>query len=255
MRVAVVGATGLVGGRVSASLASRGHEVVGVSRGDGVDLSTEVVDRLAERLQGVDAVLDVTNVITQDRAEAIDFFSTVARTVSAAAQRVGASRIVLLSIIGVDGIPDDAHYAGKYAQEVAYREHAADALVVVRAAHFHDFAEMALGWGRAEDAATIPDFPVQPVDVDVVVDALVQAVTGAAPYAMLPGAVEVAGPLLERLPDLVTRLLDARGEQVRVVAAQASPELAGGACVPGPGAVLAGPSFDEWLGSQSSRGG
>lgn len=246
MRVAVAGSTGQVGRRLQEALGQGGHEVIGLSRATDFDLAdTRVVEALTHRLVDVDAVVDVTNVITQDLVEATGFFAAVAKNVGKAATAAGVSRTVLLSIIGVDGIPHDAHYAGKYRQEQVYREHA-PGVHVVRAAHFHEFAEMALEWGLAEDRVTVPDFPVQPVHLDVVVATILRAAIGTPVSTM----VDVAGPRPERLVDMVDRVVRARGARLEVVPVPASPELSAGACVPGPDAQCSGPTFDDWLKSE-----
>ncbi|MEQ4206780.1 NAD-dependent epimerase/dehydratase family protein [Actinopolymorpha sp. B17G11] len=243
MRVAVGGSTGQVGRLLNQALRNAGHDVVGLSRAVGFDLAdTGVVNVLAERLADVDAVVDVTNVITQDRAESASFFSAVAENIGKAATAAGVSRTVLLSIVGVDGIPNDAHYAAKYLQEQTHREYA-PGVHIVRAAQFHEFSEMVLEWGRDRDRTTVPDFPVRPVHLDVVVSALLEAAAGTPVSTML----DVAGPRPERLADMVTRLVRARGERLEVLAVPASPELNAGACIPGADALIAGPSFDEWL--------
>jgi uncharacterized protein YbjT (DUF2867 family) len=243
MRIVLAGATGLVGRRVEALLDAAGHEVVGLSRAHGWDLSSPVdQESLTELLIGAEALIDVTNVITQDRDEAITFFEAVARHLAQAAASARVQRAVLLSIIGVDGIPHDAHYVGKYRQELAYRQHFPD-VRVVRAAQFHEFPGMALAWGRDGDRAVVPDFPVQPVDVEAVVRVLIEAAAVAPAWMTL----ELAGPRQERLPDLASRLVRARGEHIQVVRGPASPELAAGACLPSGDALIAGPSFDEWL--------
>jgi uncharacterized protein YbjT (DUF2867 family) len=244
MRIAVAGSTGQVGRRLENCLRRDGHEVIGLSRAEGCDLAVVGADHaaLARRLHGSDAVIDVTNLISQDPVESTAFFTTVASNVSRAAAQAGVKTTVLLSIIGVDGIPHDAHYAAKYQQELVYQGQAPDPRVV-RAAQFHEFAGMVLDWGRDGGRTNVPDFPVQPVHLDVVVRALAGAATGALDQAQI----DVAGPRVERLPDLVTRLVRARGEQIDVVPAPASQQLAAGACLPAPGAMVAGPSFDDWL--------
>jgi uncharacterized protein YbjT (DUF2867 family) len=250
MRIAVAGATGQVGQRLEVWLRRAGHQVIGLSRAQGWDLAAEGAgdDALARRLDGVDAVIDVTNVISQDQQEATDFFTTVAGHLGRAAARAGVERAVVLSIIGVDRIPHDAHYAAKYRQELVYQEQAPGPRVV-RAAHFHQFAGMVLEWGRDGGRTSVPDFPVQPVHLDVVVQALCDAATD----AFADRQIDVAGPRVERLPDLVARLARARSEQLEVLPAAASPELAAGACLAGPDALVAGPAFDEWLAAEAPR--
>ena len=55
----------------------------------------------------------------------------------------------------------------------------------------------------------------------------------------------------ERLPELVERLVAARGDQIRAAPAPVSPAVRDGALPPGPDAELAGvrarPDFDGWL--------
>ena len=243
MRIALVGSTGQVGRRLEIFLRRVGHEVVGLSRANGWDMTVAgIEDPLTDRLAGTDAVVDVTNVISEDRDGTADFFTHVARNVGRAATRAKVERTVVLSIIGVDGLPDDAHYAGKYAQELAYRDHG-PGVHVVRAAHFHQFAGMVVERGRDGERAQVPDFPVQPVHLDVVVRALSDAATGNLGVVSL----DVAGPHVEQLPDLAARLVRARGDELDIVATPASPGLAAGACLAGPDALVSGPSFEEWL--------
>jgi uncharacterized protein YbjT (DUF2867 family) len=250
MRIAIAGSTGQVGRRLEARLRSGGHEVLGLSRSQGFDLTAGGASEvLVRRLEGVQAVVDVTNLTSRDRDATTSFFSGVAHTVGQAAARSGVRRTVVLSIIGVDGIPDDAHYAGKYQQELAYREQA-PGLTVIRAAQFHEFTPMVVEWGRDGRRTTVPDFPLQPVDLEVVVEVLHDAATGVHDR----GDIDVAGPRVEQLPDLAARLVRAAGEDLEVATSAASPELASGACLPGPGAIVAGRSFDEWLRAEYAAG-
>jgi hypothetical protein len=64
---------------------------------------------------------------------------------------------------------------------------------------------------------------------------------------------EVAGPRAERLADVARLLIAHRGEAVLVetVTDSSDPDqrlYAEGALLPGPDAVLAGPTFEDWLG-------
>lgn len=62
MRIAVAGGTGVVGRHVVERLAEAGHEAVVLARSQGVDLMTG--HGLLASLEGVDAVIDVSNVET-----------------------------------------------------------------------------------------------------------------------------------------------------------------------------------------------
>jgi putative NADH-flavin reductase len=65
MRVAVVGATGRIGRRTVEALERRDHEIVGISRTQGVDVYTG--EGLAKALTGVDAVVDASSCAATER--------------------------------------------------------------------------------------------------------------------------------------------------------------------------------------------
>jgi uncharacterized protein YbjT (DUF2867 family) len=234
MRIAIAGATGLVGRPLAAAARAAGHEVVELSRSQGVDLS----DGSGLDLTGVDVVIDVTNSPTVEEGPATDFFTTVAEHLGDAASAAGVTRTIVLSIIGVDNTPEDGYFVAKYAHERVTREHAPRAQVL-RAAQFHDFAGQMLGRRREGDRATIPDQPIQPVELDEVVRRLLAKATGEDARPL----VELAGPRPERLPELVARL----DPSVSVMPQPVSRAVAGGALRPGPYAIIAGVDFDTWL--------
>ncbi len=153
MHIAVAGSTGLVGSHVVALLEEQGHTVTGIARETGIDLLTG--DGLDEVLAGVDSLVDVTQSPTVDLA-AVDFFEQVAANLGDAATRAGIGRTVVLSIIGIDDVPELDYYVAKVAQERAHHAHS-PGLHILRAAQFHEFAGMSIGWGLDGDTTTIPD--------------------------------------------------------------------------------------------------
>ncbi len=114
MRIAVAGATGTVGRHVVEVARERGHEVVGLTRSAGVDLTTG--EGLAARLEAVDVVVDVTSTRAQSRKGAEAFFGSVTRTLTTAERAAGIGHHVALSIIGIDRVPS-GYYRGKQLQE------------------------------------------------------------------------------------------------------------------------------------------
>ena len=96
MRVAVAGGTGVVGSRVVEALRADGHDAVALSRRTGVDLTTG--EGLDAAVEGVDAVVDTSNVSTLSADAAIRFFQTATGNLVAAAARAGVPHLVLLSI-------------------------------------------------------------------------------------------------------------------------------------------------------------
>ncbi|MDG4786458.1 NAD(P)H-binding protein [Micromonospora sp. WMMD1102] len=246
MRIAVAGATGNIGARTVAALERAGQEVVRISRAQGVDLS--IGEGLERALTGVDTVVDVSNGPATDRAEAVDFFGTATRNLLAAGERAGVRHHVLLSIVGIDRVEGNAHYAGKREQE---RLVAAGPLpwTIVPATQFHDFAAMVAGWTERDGVATIAPLLVQPIAPADVADVLAEIAVGE-PRGRHP---DVAGPEPQDLVDMARRTNEARGHRVRLVPTWSGlfgPAMAGTVLLPGEGARITPTTFDEWLAEQ-----
>ena len=243
MRIAVAGATGVVGTYVVQVARARGHEVVGLARSLGVDLSTGA--GLAERLAGVEAVVDTTSVATQKRAVAEAFFGGVTRTLQEAEAAAGVGHHVTLSIVGIDRVPS-GYYQGKLLQEQVV---AAGAVPwsILRATQFHEFAQQALGFVRIGPLSLVPRMTSQPVAAVEVAQALVELVEEG-PAGRVD---DLAGPEVLQMTDLARRVSQAHGLGRRVVPVRL-PGAAGSA-MRGRGLLpdLDGPrghlSFDAWL--------
>lgn len=235
MRIAIAGATGLVGRPLTEAARGAGHDVVEISRSQGVDLITGA----GLDLTGVEAVIDVTNAPAQEEEPATAYFVAVAEHLGRAATSAGVTRTVLLSIIGLDRTADEGgYYAAKLAHERATLEHAPGACLL-RAAQFHDFAGQMLSWRREGDRVEIPDQPIQPVAIAEVVRVLLDLAVDPNPRPV----VELAGPKREQLPDLVRQV----DPGVTVVPLPVSDTLREGAPLPGPDAIIAGPDFGTWI--------
>lgn len=244
MKIAVAGATGLIGAQLTTLAREEGHDVVELARSTGFDLlQSDGADRLREALTGVEAVVDVTS--SADPTGVETFFTTVARNLGQAATGAGVARTVVLSIVGVDRSPDFDYYVAKLAHERATREHAPGP-IVLRATQFHEFAGQMLAWNTHDGVVQVMDVPSQPVATGEVVRVLLDLATGA-----LTGDQDLAGPRPERLVDQVRALVDRAGSDVTVEAAPAAPSMAGGSMLPGPGALLRGPDWATWLDQQA----
>lgn len=249
MRIAVVGGTGLVGREVVDVLTGLGHEAIVIARSHGVDLTTGA--GLDHALQHVEALVDVSNSTASDPAVSRSFFETAAGLLLDAEQRAGVRHHVVLSIVGVDRVQSNGHYAGKRLQE-QLASTGPIPVSILRATQFHDFASMVVGWTRDHDVAIVPPLLVQPVAVTDVAEVLVEIVTSA-PQERLT---EIAGPDRHDLVDMARRTLAARGDAVRLVPSWRggvfSPEMAGEVLLPGPGARIAPTSFETWLAAQDA---
>jgi uncharacterized protein YbjT (DUF2867 family) len=248
MRIAVIGGTGLVGRYAVAAAGRAGHDVVVVARSHGVDVIGG--KGLDDALAGVEAVVDATNFQAREAEETTQLFGAAMTNLLAAEQRRRVRHHVLLSIVGVDRIEGNAHYAGKRMQEKLL---VAGPIpwTIQRATQFHEFAAMVVGWTRQGAAAAVPPLLVQPVAAQDVADVLVELAAGA-PQGR---AADLAGPEPQDLVDMARRTLAALGEPIRLVPSWRSGVLgadaAGEVLLPGPEARLARTTFDAWLQERS----
>ena len=106
MRIAIAGATGLIGSQLTALARKEGHEVVEIARETGFDLLAPEPGQLEAALTGADAVVDVTSTGgLLDDQPTLDFFTGVATNLGRAATAAGVPRTVTLSIVGIDEEP------------------------------------------------------------------------------------------------------------------------------------------------------
>ena len=220
-----------------------GHEAFAISRSAGQDLSTGA--GLDEALQGVDAVVDVSNTQSQDEAEIVDFFGSATRNLLAAEERAGVGHHVLLSIVGIDDKRTVPHYAGKRAQEALVVDGPIP-WTIVRATQFHDFPAMAAEWTEHDGAATVAPLLLQPIAPADVADILVDVAVNAPQRRRI----DIAGPRTEDFVDMARRTFAARGKQVQLEVTWRGMyqlEMSGEAMLPGADARIGPTSFDEWL--------
>jgi uncharacterized protein YbjT (DUF2867 family) len=253
MRLLVTGGSGVVGRPTAAELIRRGHSVALLTRrGTGGppgaesfagDLTTGA--GLDRALSGVDCVIDCANVRTTRRSAAVTYFTDTTRRLGELARTAGVGHYVVLSIVGVDVVPF-GYYEGKLAQERLALDGPVPASVL-RATQFHEFPGQLLQQLRLGRLAVVPDMLSQPIAAAEVGVALAE-VAEAGPQGRVP---DIAGPRPERMPDLARRLVR-HLDQRRWIVGLPLPGKTGrlmrsGALLPGPDAVLRGPSFAEWL--------
>jgi uncharacterized protein YbjT (DUF2867 family) len=244
-KIAVAGATGRLGRPTVETLRERGHEVVPISRGNGVDVITG--EGLAAALDGVDLVIDAATGPTPEGAA--EFFATSARNLQQAGAERGVDDILVVSIIGTDHF-HTGYNAAKATQERAHLDGPVPARVL-RAAQFHEFVAELVEWGRQGDVSYVPEMRTQPVAARSVAEALADLVdeTDSAPLGN-PIA-EVAGPRDESLVEAAGLFAAQQGNGLRIEAAEWPEDPEGlypaGALLPGPVAKLAGPTYEEWL--------
>ena len=256
MKIAVAGATGRVGRHVVDVLKAEGHDVVAMSRSSGVDVVTG--QGLALALTGVECIIDAATGPSPDQKAATEFFTAAARNLHQAGERAGVRRMVVVSIIGTDRFT-----AGYGAAKIAHEKAMLSGPIpvrVLRAAQFHEFVAQLVEWGRQGEVSLVPRMRIQPVAARTVAQALADLAadpeSAPAPGSSEVPMLEIAGPREENLADLARLLVARRGDPLRIEGASdpADPDrdlYETGALLPGPDAILAGPTFEEWLDSTS----
>ncbi|GEK04378.1 SDR family oxidoreductase [Streptomyces sp. 1-11] len=209
MKIAVIGGTGLIGSQVVADLRAAGHEAVPHSKSTGIDVISG--QGLDDALRGADVVVNLTNSPTFDEASPA-FFQTSMDNLLAAADRAGVGHFVILSIVGVDQVPELDYYKAKLLQEqilaagpVPYS--------IVRATQFMDFMDAVLSWTADGDTVRLPATPIQPIASKDVARAVAEVAAG----APLNGIRSVAGPEVFTLDELGRITLSHKGDDRSVV--------------------------------------
>lgn len=209
MKFAIIGGTGLIGSQVVRNLTAAGHEAVPHSQSTGVDV---VSGRgLDEAVAGVDVVVNLTNSPTFDEASPA-FFQSSMDNLLGAARKGGVGHVVILSIVGVDQVPELDYYRAKVLQEEIL---AASGIPysIVRATQFMEFIDAVLSWTADGDTVRLPATPIQPIASRDVARAVAEVAAG----EPLNGIRTVAGPDIFPLDELGRITLSRKGDGRTVV--------------------------------------
>lgn len=210
MRVAVVGASGLIGTKVVALLSADGHDVVAASRSSGVDVVSGA--GLADALAGAHALVDVTNSPSFEADAIMAFFTTSATNIAEAARSAGVGHYVALSIVGVDGLPDSPYMRAKVAQERIITESGLPHSIV-RATQFAEFTDGIVESLTVGDEVRVPDALIQPIPADEVA----ATVARAAVAEPINGIVNIGGPMKIAFEQMARDVLARRGDGTKTV--------------------------------------
>ncbi|MEV7224812.1 NAD(P)H-binding protein [Streptomyces sp. V17-9] len=209
MKIAVIGGTGLIGSQVVEKLNADGHQAVPHSLSTGVDVVDGAgVDRAVE---GADAVVNLTNSPTFDDASPA-FFRTSMDNLLAAADRAGVGHFVVLSIVGVDQVPELDYYRAKLLQEEILRRGPVP-YSIVRATQFMEFMEAVMSWTSDGDTVRLPATPIQPIAAKDVAAEVADVAVG----TPLNGIRDIGGPDVFPLDELGRLTLSRNGDGRTVV--------------------------------------
>ena len=250
MKVAVIGGTGVLGKLVVAELASRGDEVLALSRTAPAKLPDGVSHRsvdltsgegLEDALAGVEVVVDTSN--ESPRGAGAVLAGGTKRLLRAGAD-AGVRHHVGVSIVGCDRVPMP-YYKVKVEQEelIAAGE---VPWSLLRATQFHTL----VAWFFAQTARwrIMPtgNARLQPIDPIVVARRLADA-AHADPAGRLP---DIAGPEVRTLTELAAAWRAASGRRLlplRIPTVGKIGRPIGEAALCDPGAAGGGPTFERWL--------
>ena len=210
MKITVVGASGLIGTKVVELLKADGHDVVASSRSSGANVLTG--DGLADALASADALVDVTNSPAFEANAVMHFFTTSAGNVVEAARSAGVGHYVVLSIVGVDGLPDSGYFRAKVAQEKVITESGIP-YSIVRATQFAEFTDAITESMTVGNEVRVPDALIQPIPADEVAEAVAR--TAAA--EPMNGILNIGGPTKITFEQMVRDVLARTGDDTKTV--------------------------------------
>jgi uncharacterized protein YbjT (DUF2867 family) len=242
MKLTVIGGTGLIGSQVVHKLTAAGHEAVAASLSTGLDLISG--EGLDQALGGADVVVNVANSPTFDEAS-LDFFRTSMTNLLNAGERAGVRHQVILSIVGVDQVPQSDYYRAKTLQEELLRD-GPTPYSIVRATQFFEFIKAVLSSTADDTTVRLPATRVQPIAAADVAAAVVDVATG----NPLHGIRNIAGPDVFTLDDLGKLTLAAQHDNRTVVTDDTAGPLAaigGDVLIAGPDAHLAPTHYQDWI--------
>ena len=211
MKFVIMGGTGFIGSKVVSKLTAAGHEAIAASPSNGIDSVTG--EGLDEAMAGAHAVLDVTNSPTFDPQGILDFFNKSTSNQIFAEKEAHVRHHVLLSIVGIHKLPDNAYTKGKIAQENMV-EGSGVPFTIVRATQFMEYLGTIADHGGSHGETYIPTANVQVVAASDLVDALCEILT----EGPTNSTVQIAGPDRAPMNEVVSRYLKAKGDD-RVVRA------------------------------------
>ncbi|MEU9291776.1 SDR family oxidoreductase [Streptomyces sp. NPDC048275] len=247
MKIVVIGGTGLIGSKLVGKLNEHGHEAVAASPNTGVNTLTG--EGLAEVLQGAQVVVDVSNSPSWADDEVMNFFRTSTTNLLKAEADAGVTHHVALSVVGTDRLQESGYFRAKQAQEELIKASKVP-YSIVHATQFFEFMKGLADMSTEGDTVRLAPVKIQPIYSDDVAAAVGRTAVG----DPVNGVVEIAGPDVFQLDELIRKGLAAKNDPRTVVtdphAKYSGAELQETTLVPGPDAHLAETRFADWVAQQ-----
>jgi len=250
-KIVVIGGSGLIGSKVVAKLTEHGHEAVPASPNSGVNTITG--EGLAQVLQGADVVVDVSNSPSFAPDDVMEFFTTSTRNLISGAREAGVGHYVALTVVGTDRPNTIAYFAAKSAQENLIRESGIP-YSLVHATQFFEFISGIAAVSGKDEAIHLPNNLVQPIAAEDVATAVARAAAG----EPLGTDIEIAGPEVMGLDEMVRRGLTFRGDARAVTTDPEAPyfgaRMEERTLMPAEGVQVFPTTLAEWLPANPPRG-
>ena len=210
MKIVIIGGSGRIGSKLVVNLRERGHNAVPASTASRVNIITGA--GLSDALRGAQVVVDVANSPSFEDKAVLEFFETAGRNLMAAEEVAGVKHHVALSVVGADRQPDSGYMRAKVAQEKLIRS-AKTPYTIVRATQFFEFVGGIAQSATEGQTVRLPPALMRPIVSDDVAAILADIATGEPQN----GIIEIAGPDLIRMDELVRQFLVASKDSRQVI--------------------------------------
>ncbi|MFE9624658.1 SDR family oxidoreductase [Streptomyces sp. NPDC006527] len=247
MKVVVIGGTGLIGSKLVGKLGEHGHEAVAAAPNTGVNTLTG--EGLAEVLEGASVVVDVSNSPSWEDEAVMNFFRTSTANLLQAEAEAGVTHHVALSVVGTDRLQESGYFRAKQAQEELIKASGMP-FSIVHATQFFEFMKGIADIATEGDTVRLAPVKIQPIYSDDVATAVGRTAVG----APVNGVVEIAGPDVFQLDEIIRKGLADKNDPRTVVTDPHAPysgaQLQETTLLPGPDADIAKTRFADWLAQQ-----
>ena len=137
------------------------------------------------------------------------FFTRSATNIAAAGKAAGLGHYVVLSIVGVDGLPDSPYMRAKVAQERVITE-SGRPYSIMRATQFSEFTADIVDSLTVGHEVRVPEALIQPVPADEVAAAIARTAVG----EPVNGIVNLGGPRSITFAEMARDVLALKGDNV-----------------------------------------
>ncbi len=263
-KIVVIGGSGLVGAMVVEKLKQKGNDAVAAPPDTGV--YTMSGEGSLGALAGAEVVVDVANapsfedqaawdffeiagenLAAAEVADAINFFRTAHENLAAAELVAGVKHHGALSVVGTDRLQDLAHFRAKLIQENMIKGSPVPH-PIFRASLFFEWIRPIAQSGTDGDTVRVSHSSFQPVAAEDVASTVAEV----AVEPPMNGAVEIAGPDMFYVDELVAKVLEHDRDPRNVVMDDPGGlfygiQLDDQSLMPGRDARLGSTTFDWWL--------